>query len=112
TLASIGAEALPSEQEPLVIRERHGLDLAAQPLQRIAVNPREEPSLAPLLDLVGRQGPAVTAAHREALLLERRERHRERVARQTERRGELRRRHGPERLEPSADDLAQRGIRV
>src|SRR5690606_13333040 len=101
-----------AEQETLIVRERDGLDLAAQPPQRVAVDAREQPALAPLLDLAGRKLASIAAAHREALLLEGRERRGERGRRQAERRGELGRRHRPERLEAAADDLAQRVIRI
>src|SRR5882672_2016014 len=85
-LAPLLAEALPMEEESLVVGERGGLDLAAQPLQRVAVDAREQPPLAPFLDgraaRVGGDRRARTGvrtarkipAHRRALLLERRER--------------------------------------
>ena len=63
------------EQEPLVVRERGGLDLVAQAFQRVAMNAREQAALAPFL---GRSHTAglrrELAAHGTALLLERRER--------------------------------------
>ena len=67
-LAALGAQALPVEQEALIVGERRGLDLVAQPLQRVAMDAREQAPLAPLL---ARASPREVAAHRRALLLER-----------------------------------------
>ena len=54
-LAALAAEPLPMEQEALIVRERRGLDLVAQALQRVAMDAREQPPLAPLL--AGRRRP-------------------------------------------------------
>jgi MFS family permease len=41
-------DVLPMEQEAQEIRRAHRLDLRAQPVQRIAMDARKEPSVAPL----------------------------------------------------------------
>ena len=42
--------ALPAQQEAQEVRRGHRLDLTPQPVQRVAVNPGQQPSLAPLED--------------------------------------------------------------
>ena len=42
-----GINPLPREQEALEIRERHGLNFSAQPIQRQPVNARQQPPIAP-----------------------------------------------------------------
>ena len=109
-LAALAAEALPVEQEALVVGERRGLDLVAQALQRVAMDAREQPPLAPLLAAApirvklpriavpccsSAASAGSTSSRREA------ERPRQRVGR-----------HGAERLEAAAHELAQRRVAV
>ena len=60
---------LPAQQEAHEVLRRHRLDLAAQPIRRVAVDAREE---APLAELLGASSPRgiEAAAQREALGLE------------------------------------------
>ena len=51
----VGRDALPVEQEAQEVARRHGLDLGAQPLDRVTVDAREQPALAPF---VGHWRPA------------------------------------------------------
>ena len=70
----LGGDPLPAEQEAQEVARRHRLDLGAQALERVAVDAREQPALAPFLD---RRAGREAAAHREAFGLERRQRGRD-----------------------------------
>ena len=69
------------KQKTLIIGERNRLDLAAQALERVTVNPREQPPFAPFLGIWRAERPA----HDGALLFERGERHGDLVRHQAER---------------------------
>ena len=61
---------LPTEQEPQVVSRGDGFDLLAQPVEGVAVNPREQTALAPFdLRRLRREG----AAQDEAFSFERAE---------------------------------------
>ena len=47
----VGRDALPVEQEAQEVARRDRLDLRAQALDRVAVDAREQPALAPFLAL-------------------------------------------------------------
>ena len=61
-------DVLPREQEPHEVRLRDRLDLGAEALQRGAMNPREQPAIAPLFFDPARRKPA---AQHHAIGLER-----------------------------------------
>ena len=70
------AEALPLEQEALVVGDRNGLDFAAQSLERVAVNACKQAPLAPLelVDIACRDRLRKPPTHRHTLELERNQR--------------------------------------
>ena len=72
--ARIGRDALPAEEEAQEVARGDRLDLGAQALDRVAVDPGEQPALAPFVrGRCRREAPA----HGEAFGLERRERGRD-----------------------------------
>ena len=95
---------LPSEQEAEEVARGDGLDLRAQPPDRVMMDAREQATVAPLLVVDARKkrplriapslSSAVSAAARPRF--------------KSERRGQRRLRDGPKTLEPAAQDLDQR----
>ena len=98
---------LPGEQETQEVARGDRLDLGAQTLDRVVVNAREQPPVAPLLGIGARGKPP---AHGETFGLQRFERRVDLVRFQSQRSGEGDRRDRPQALEPSAQDLDQRGL--
>jgi hypothetical protein len=68
--AALNACTVPLKKEAQVIFRRYGLNFAAQALQGIAMHARQQRALAPLC----RAAAGEIAAHRIALLLQRRQR--------------------------------------
>src|SRR5262249_26801518 len=50
--AILGRDALPRQQEAQEIARRHRLDLGTQALDRIVMDARQQPALAPFVDLL------------------------------------------------------------
>ena len=97
-----------SQQEAQEVARRDRLDLGAQPLDRVMVDPREQPALAPFLR---RPLPGVKRPRkREAFGLERRQRSRDLVRRKSQRCRKRISRDRPMPLQPAAQDLDQRVI--
>ena len=69
---SLGIDVLPAAQEAHEVLARDGLDLRAQPLDRVAMNAREQRAIAPFA--LGRAGRE-RAPHREAFAGELGQRH-------------------------------------
>ena len=67
----VGRDPLPAEQEAQEVAGRHGFDLRPQPLDRVAVDARQQPALAPFVD---RRVRREAAAQGKAFGLERRQR--------------------------------------
>src|SRR4051812_37874575 len=54
---------LPREQKPQEVTRRHRFDLRAQPLERVVMDPRQEPALTPF---IGTSARHKAAAHGKA----------------------------------------------
>ena len=100
------SDVLPAHQEAHVVGPGDRLDLPPQPVQRVAVDARQQAPLAPF-DLAvrirrpGREG----ALHGEALGLQGGQRLRHRSLRLPDGGGELRFRHRAQRFQPAAQQL-------
>ena len=105
--ARVRRDALPAEQEAQEVARGDRLDLGAQALDRVVVDPGEQPALAPFVR--GRRRREAPA-HDEAFGLKRRERGCDLVGLEPERRRERALRDRPQALEPAAQDLDQRLI--
>ena len=105
--ARVGTGVLPGQQEAQEIAGRHRLDLGAQALDRVVMNARQQPPLAPFVDdNTGRE----SSAQCEAFALERRERARDLSRRQTKRYRERLLRDWTQTFEPAAHDFDQRFV--
>ena len=105
----IGRHALPLEEEAQEVARGHGLDLGAQPLDRVVMDAGEQATLAPF---VARRARREAAAHGEALGFQRRQSRRDLAGLQAERRGERVRRHRSQAFEPAAQDLDEGFIAI
>ena len=103
--ARLLGDMLPGEQEAQEVARRDRLDLGAQPPDRVMMDAREQPPVAPLL--VVDAGEEASLEDR-AVAFERGERRGDRARLEPERRGERRRRDRPQTFEPAAQDLDQR----
>src|SRR5207249_12221454 len=101
----ICGDPLPAEQEPHEVGGRDRLDLAAQALERVAVDAREHPPLAPL-ELGGARGKP--APQHESLVLENPQGEVDVGYRDAERAPQLGRRRRAHGLESPAHQLAYR----
>src|SRR5204862_7141201 len=98
-------EALPLEQEPQKIGSRDGFDFLPKPVERIAMDTREQPALAPFGD---RDAAGEPAAQRKSFVLERRESEIDVDDRQAQRVREITRSGGSDDLAPAAPQLTDR----
>ena len=105
----LGARAfrdpLPPQQEPREVRRGDGLDLLAQPIERVAVNARQQAALAPLEVLTAR---GETSPQDKPLVLEPAQGEIDIARLEAERSGQLGHRRGPDHLEPSSHQFADR----
>ena len=101
----LGGKVLPPKEKAHAIRRAHRLDLAPQPVQRVAMDAREQPALAPL---EVRGAAAEMPAEHEALALQRGQRRVDRPGREVELRGQLRRGRRAADLHAAAHQLAKR----
>ena len=102
------ADALPVEQEAHEVARLDRLDLAAQALERVAMDAREQVPLAPLGVGTGRQQRREPALQHVAFGLQREQGELDLAARQPERRSERLGRRRTEAAEARAQQLAQR----
>ena len=106
--ARVRRDPLPADEEAQEVARGDRLDLGAQTLDGVVVDPGEQPALAPFL---GRCRRREAPAQREAFGLERRERGRDLLRPEPERRRERALGHRPQPLEPAAQDLDQGVLR-
>ena len=107
----LGIHPLPGEQEPHEIRWAHRLDLRAEAVERVAVDPRQQPPLAPLqLDRGVAVARTEAAAEHHSLRLQRDERRLDLDLRHTQARRERGRGGGADDAEASAHELAHGGL--
>ena len=95
-------DPLPIKKETQKVARGDRLDLRAQSLHRIPVDPGEQPALAPFIDRCAR-GEA--PAHGEAFCLERRKRSTDILRLKPERIGQGSRRDGSLALEPAPNEF-------
>ena len=105
--ACIGGDALPAEQKTHEVARGDRLDLGTQALDRVVVDARKQPTLAPFVSACLRRE---AAAHDEALGLELCQGGFDPIGREPERYGECALRDRPLTLQATAQDLDQRGL--
>ena len=107
----LGIHPLPGQQEPDEIRRAHRLDLRAEAVQRVAMDARQQPPLAPLE--LGRRVTVAwgeAAAEHHSLRLQRDERRFDLDVRDAQCRGEGSRSGRTDDAESSTDQLADGGL--
>ena len=102
--ARLRADALPVEQEAQEIARRDRIDLRAEAADRVTMDARQQPAIAPLL-IVGARDE--TSAQDRAFGFERDQRARRRPRLEPERRRQRALRDRPQAFEPAAQNFDQ-----